>query len=85
MAAGDRKIKITQTRIKRANPVTYEAQWELWIENKIGVDVLVTGSFHTGSFGTPAVWRAMTGAQMETQVTADVTAAVTTPARDSVT
>ena len=84
MAAGDRKIKITSVRFMRANPVTYEANWELWIENKVGVDVLVTGSYTAGSFGTATAWRAMTGLQMETAVTAAVTAAVETPARDSV-
>ena len=85
MAAGHRKIKITQIRIARANPVTYEATWEKWIENILGVDEISTGGTHAGSFGTPAAWRAMTGTQMEAQVTADVTAAVGTPARDSLT
>lgn len=85
MAAGDRKIKITETLIQRANPVVYTANWQLWIENKLGVDVFASGGSFVGSFGTAATWRAMTGLQMENQVTADVTAAALTPPRDSVT
>ena len=84
MAAGDRKIKIESVRFARANPVTYTAQWGLWIENKIGVDVWVTNGDTRGTFGTPAAWRAMTGLQMETQVNADCTADANLPPRDSI-
>lgn len=85
MAAGDRKIKVTSVDIARSNPVRYDAQWQLFIENKIGVDVYAAGGRTVGSFGTPAAWRAMTGLQMETQVNADVAADATVPARESVT
>lgn len=84
MAAGDRKIKVASVNIARANPVTYVAHWGLWIENKIGVDVWAAGGVTTGSFGTPAAWRALTGSQMETQVNADCAADATLPARDSI-
>lgn len=83
MAAGDRKIKITSVHIARANPVTYLAQWGLWVENKVGVDVLAQNGATAGSFGTPAAWRALTGLQMETQVNADCTADANVPARES--
>ena len=84
MAAGDRKIKVANTVITRANPVTYVANWGLWIENKIGVDVWALGGVTTGSFGTPAAWRALTGLQMETQVNADCAADALLPPRDSI-
>lgn len=85
MAAGDRKIKVATVNIARANPVTYVASWGLWIENKLGVDVLAVGGVTTGSFGTPTAWRAMTGTQMETQVNTDCAADANVPARDSIT
>lgn len=84
MAAGDRKIKVYRVDIDRANPVTYHAYWQLWIENKLGADAVSVSGATTGSFGTPAVWRAMTGLQMETQVNADCAADALVPARDSV-
>ncbi len=84
MAAGDRKVKVTHIHIARANPVIYVALWQLFIENRLGTDVYAADGSHRGSFGTAAAWRLLTGAQMETQVTSDVTAAVTTPPRDSV-
>lgn len=83
MAAGDRKVKVASVNIARANPVTYVAHWGLWIENKLGVDVWASGGVTTGSFGTPATWRAMTGLQMETQVNTDCAADALVPARDS--
>lgn len=85
MAAGDRNVKITHITIARANPVTYEAAWQYVVQDKVGVDAPVSGSFHAGSFGTAAAWRAMTGAQMEAQVKVDVEASPKTPPRDSVT
>ena len=85
MAAGDRKVKVTTVEIDRASPVTYRAQWQLWIENKLGVDVFAKGGTTNGSFGTPVAWRAMTGLQMETQVNSDCAADGLVPARDSLT
>jgi hypothetical protein len=85
MAAGDRKVKIQEIVIARANPVRYEAHWQLHIENRVGVDVYARGGTTVGTFGNAATWRAMTGSQMETQVNADVAADALTPARDSVT
>lgn len=85
MAAGDRKIKVYRVDIDRANPVTYRAQWQLWVENKVGVDVVSASGSTSGSFGTPAAWRAMTGLQMETQVNADCAADANVPARDALT
>jgi hypothetical protein len=85
MAAGDRKVKVVSVDIARANPVRYEAQWQLFIENKIGVDVYAAGGRTVGSFGTPAAWRTMTGLQMETQVNADCAADTNVPPRESLT
>lgn len=85
MAAGDRKIRVTNVAIARANPVTYTASWILLIENKIGQDVFASSGTTEGSFGTPATWRGLTGLQMENQVNADVAADVKVPARDSLT
>lgn len=85
MAAGDRKIKVASVEISRGNPVQYSAVWNLFIENKIGQDVYATGGRASGSFGTPATWRAMTGLQMETQVNADCAADANVPPRDSLT
>jgi hypothetical protein len=85
MAAGDRKVKITEITITRANPVLYTAHWSFFVENKVGADAPSGGGSFSGSFGTAAAWRAMTGTQMETQVTAEVTTSLNTPARDSVT
>lgn len=86
MAAGDRKVKVQEIKIIRANPVRYVAFWELFVENKLGADVLsgIAGT-HSGSFGTPAAFRAMTGQQIENQVNTDVGDAAQTPARDSLT
>ena len=84
MAAGDRKIKVVSINISRANPVTYVANWALFIENKIGADVWAQGGVTVGSFGTPATWRAMTGTQMETQVNTDCAADANLPARESI-
>lgn len=84
MAAGDRKVKVVSVDIDRANPVTYRANWQLWIENKLGADVFAKGGTTNGSFGTPATWRAMTGSQMETQVNSDCAADANLPARDSI-
>lgn len=85
MAAGDRKIKVAVVDIDRANPVTYRARWQLWIENKVGVDVQSGGGTTSGSFGTAATWRAMTGLQMETQVNSDCAADANVPPRDTLT
>lgn len=85
MAAGDRKVKVASVDIDRANPVTYRARWQLWIENKLGVDVYSGGGTTNGSFGTPTAWRAMTGTQMEAQINADCAADANVPARDSLT
>lgn len=85
MAAGDRKVKIQKTRIFRGNPVRWEAEWELWVENKIGVDVPAgTNGTTQGDYGTPAAWRAMTGLQMENEVNTEVAADVALPPRDSI-
>lgn len=84
MAAGDRKIKVYRVDIDRANPVTYRAYWQLWIENRIGVDVVGMSGSTAGNFGTPAAWRAMTGSQMESQVNSDCAADANLPARDSI-
>ena len=85
MAAGDRKIKIQSVDISRGNPVRYVANWQLFVENKIGADVYAFGGVTKGSFGTPAAWRALTGLQMETQVNSDVTADIALPSNDSIT
>ena len=85
MAAGDRKVKVYRVDIDRANPVAYRAYWQLWIENKLGADVVSVSGATSGSFGTAATWRAMTGLQMETQVNADCTADANVPPRDSLT
>lgn len=85
MAAGDRKVKVVSVDIDRANPVTYRANWQLFVENKVGADVFAKGGTTNGSFGTAATWRAMTGLQMETQVNADCAADANVPARDSLT
>lgn len=85
MAAGDRKVKVATLDIDRANPVTYRARWGLWTENKLGVDMPSGAGTTTGSFGTPATWRAMTGLQMETQVNADCAADANVPPRDTLT
>lgn len=85
MAAGDRKVNVTVVEIDRTTPVTYRARWQLLIENKLGVDVPAAGGVTTGSFGSAATWRAMTGTQMETQVKADCAADANVPARDSLT
>lgn len=85
MAAGDRKIKIQHVEIDRANPVRYRAHWQLFIENKLGADVFAKAGATSGSFGTPAAWRAMTGLQMETQINSDCAADANVPARDSLT
>ena len=84
MAAGDRKIRVMSIEIDRTSPVAYRAHWQLLIENKVGQDVFAMGGRHAGSFGLPAVWRALTGAQMEAQVTTDVAASLQTPPRDSI-
>lgn len=83
MAAGDRKIKVTNVDIARANPVTYAAEWQLVIENRLGEDVYTRGGRTSGSFGSAATWRAMTGLQMETQVNSDCAADANVPPRDS--
>ncbi len=85
MAAGDRKVKVMSVDIDRANPVTYRANWQLFVENKLGADVFAKGGTTTGSFGTAATWRAMTGTQMETQVNADCAADANVPPRDALT
>jgi len=85
MAAGDTKLKVQEIRITRAAPVAYVAFWQLFVENKLGADVLAASGLHEGSFGLPAVFRAMTGLQMETQVKADIAAAAQTPAHDVLT
>lgn len=85
MAAGDRKVKVQEIRIVRGNPVTYQADWQLFVENRVGEDVYVRSGSHSGSFGTPAAFRAMTGLQMENQVSANVAASPVTPANDSLT
>lgn len=83
MAAGDRKIKVASVNIARANPVTYQAHWVLWVENKLGEDMRAAAGVTSGSFGTATAWRAMTGLQMETQVNADCAADANLPPRDS--
>ena len=83
MAAGDRKLKVREVVIARGNPVIYVSNWSFYIENKVGADVFAFGGQTTGSFGTPAAWRALTGLQMENQVNADIVADIKTPARDS--
>lgn len=85
MASGDRKIKVTSLDIDRGNPITYRARWTLNIENKLGVDVAALHGTTSGNFGTPAAWRAMTGLQMETQVSSDCAADANVPPRDSIT
>lgn len=83
MAAGDRKVKVTNVDIARSNPVTYTAYWTLLVENKIGEDVAAKVGRTAGSFGTAATWRAMTGLQMETQINTDCAADANVPPRDS--
>lgn len=85
MAAGDRKVRVTNVDIVRGNPVVYTASWQLLVENKVGEDVYVRSGQTRRDFGTPAAWRLMTGLQMETQVNADVAADATVPPRDSLT
>ncbi len=85
MAAGDRKVKVYRVDIDRGSPVTYRAQWQLWVENKLGVDVVSQSGATSGNFGTPTAWRAMTGLQMETQVNSDCAADANVPPRDSLT
>lgn len=85
MAAGDRKLKVQEIRITRANPVAYVAYWQLFIENRVGNDVLALSGVFEGTFGVPATFRAMTGLQMENQVKADVAVDLRTPENDSLT
>jgi len=83
MAAGHRKVKVISVDIQRGNPVRYVARWQYVVEDIAGLDTLARGGETSGSFGTPAAWRAMTGLQMETQVNADCAADANVPARDS--
>jgi hypothetical protein len=84
MAAGDRKVKIQHMNIFRANPVKALAIWTFHIENKLGVDVQVAAGHVEWNLGTPAVARAKTLEDIETEAVAQVTAAQNTPANDSI-
>lgn len=81
---GSYKIKVVEFHISRSNPVPYGASYQIVIQDRNAVDVIIGGGTKTGNFGTPTAWRAMTGLQMENQVLADITADPKTPPNDSI-
>ncbi len=84
MSAGDRKVKILDLVINRANPVMALAAWGLFIENKVGVDIRADGGSVRWSLGTPAVARAKSLQTIENEAIAQVEADTNTPANDGV-
>jgi hypothetical protein len=84
MAAGDRKIKMLEVRIGRANPVAYSATWSYTVEDKIGTLQQGTGGVTFSNFGSTAAFSALTGAQMISAVIAAITADPNTPPNDGV-
>jgi hypothetical protein len=76
MAAGDRKIKVMAIRIARGGgTIQYVAEYQFLVQDSTGTDQFISAGVVSGNFGTPANFGAMTGAQMNTQVISDVTAA----------
>ena len=84
MAAGDRRVKIQEIRIASANPVPFHADWQLFIEDRLGADRFAFGGRTTGSFGTLAQFNAKTGSQLKTDVRNAVLADASVPANDDV-
>lgn len=79
MAAGDRTIKVIEIRIARGGgAITYNAVYQFLVEDSAAAKQLVSVGTISGSFGTPAAFGAMTGAQINAQVIADATAAQAT-------
>lgn len=85
MAAGDRKVRVLSLTVRRENPVRAYAEWALFIENKLGVDVQVRSDRLVWTLGTPAVARAKTLETIENEAIAQVQASSDTPPNDSVT
>jgi hypothetical protein len=84
MASGDRKVKLMQIIIGRANPVPYFAEYQFFIQNNQGVDVYAGGGSVSGNLGTPAVAGAKTLSQIQTEVLTAISAHPSTPPNDSV-
>jgi hypothetical protein len=76
MAAGDRTIKVQNIRIARgAARIDYQAEYVFFVEDSTATKHIILQSVVMGNFGTPGNFATMTGAQMNAQVIADVTAA----------
>jgi len=85
MAAGDRKIRIQDVHIQIGNPVPFQADWHVYIEDRAGVDRFILRGTTNGNFGTPSVFNSLTGAQIRSTVQSAVGADINTPTYDSLT
>jgi hypothetical protein len=85
MAAGDRKVKIEELVVFRGVPVRASARYQLFVEDKLGVDTHHRGGetrFQLAA--TLAAFNAMTGAQIRQAAVDAVAADASAPERDSI-
>ncbi len=76
MAAGDYQIVVVNLIFTRGTAiVSYQATWNQQILDGSLNPVLIRSGVLSGQIGTLAQWRALTGAQMESQLLAAITAA----------
>jgi hypothetical protein len=84
MAAGDRKLKLTEFRIPNATPVSCVVNWSWEIEDKSGQDRPARAGELVISLGPWSSAQSLTLGQVRTQAIAALTANTTLPERDSV-
>lgn len=65
MAAGDRKLKISVLNIQNGNPVNFNVQWGLSVEDNAAIDHPSSGGSTAGTFGTMTTFNALTGLQIK--------------------
>ncbi len=85
MAAGDRKIKTSGIQLQPGNPITFDVDWQLFVEDKLGVDRAVNSGRTSGSLGNTATFNALTGLQIRTAIRNAIIADSNVPPNDSVT